>query len=131
MPTGVVRRVRRGHHTRDAQGDAPTNNSLAARARCAELPEHHRWAAYPPDKAMGKGVLWEGGSTRGSRNLLVAVVLLRNPTRKALKEREWGRSSRAIDHGVAAMVDGDMGRTTAVNRQWPCRAVLFIEKGRN
>jgi hypothetical protein len=76
MPTGVVRRVRRGHHTRDAQGDAPTNNSLAARARCAELPEHHRWAAYPPDKAMGKGVLWEGGSTRGSRNLLVTVVFV-------------------------------------------------------
>jgi hypothetical protein len=25
---------------------------------------------------MGKGVLWEGGSTRGSRNLLVAVVFV-------------------------------------------------------
>jgi hypothetical protein len=61
MPVGVVRRARRGHRTREAQGGAPFDSSSMARARCVELLEHRRRVAYPPGNATRRGALWEAG----------------------------------------------------------------------
>jgi hypothetical protein len=58
------------------QGDAPTDSSPATRAWCAELLEHRRRVAYPPSKAMTRGALWGGGSSRGGRNLPAAVAFV-------------------------------------------------------